>query len=149
MPMNRERYPENWEAISLAIRERAGWKCEICGAPNGVTICRNVHDPSVWRELTFGECEEWAADGWNSEHWHRPIRVILTVHHVGVPYPDGTPGDPHDKMDVRPENLQALCQRCHLYADLPLHIANAHRTRRARKVEAGQMELWGDTDAHH
>lgn len=34
MPMDRSRYPENWEAISLAIRERASWKCEWCGVRN-------------------------------------------------------------------------------------------------------------------
>jgi 5-methylcytosine-specific restriction endonuclease McrA len=32
---NRARYPRDWKAISLAIRERANWKCEECGAANG------------------------------------------------------------------------------------------------------------------
>ena len=32
---NRARYPSNWKAISLSIRERAGWKCERCGADQG------------------------------------------------------------------------------------------------------------------
>jgi 5-methylcytosine-specific restriction endonuclease McrA len=139
--MRREAYPADWESISLAVRERAGWKCELCGAPNKAVICRLKSDPFQWREVSFAECEEWAAFGWHSVQWYRPVRVMLTVHHAGVPKPDGSPGDRHDKSDNRPENLQALCQRCHLYADLDIHIANAHRTRRARKLAAGQLEL--------
>lgn len=44
--------------------------------------------------------------------------VILTTHHIGVdrthPY---APGDPHEKMDCRDENLVVLCQRDHLAAE--------------------------------
>lgn len=32
---NRARYPADWKAISLAIRARAGQRCEQCGAENG------------------------------------------------------------------------------------------------------------------
>lgn len=61
-------YPDDWKTISYRVKKRAGWKCEICGAPND------------WQG-GFG----------------------LTVHHKnGV------------KADCRPENLVALCQRCHL-----------------------------------
>lgn len=35
MPMDRSKYPANWDEISRAIRERAGWRCEFCGIPNG------------------------------------------------------------------------------------------------------------------
>ena len=34
-PENKARYPKDWRAISLRIRERAGNKCEGCGAKNG------------------------------------------------------------------------------------------------------------------
>lgn len=148
MPMQRERYPDDWEAISLAIRERAGWRCETCAAPNGALICRSKAEPFNWRLLEYGESEEYAANGWHDEEWFRPVKVILTVHHRGVPYPDGTPGDPHDKLDVRPENLAALCQRCHWIEDLPIHIEKAHLARRARKLAAGQIEMWEGDDAH-
>lgn len=33
-PENKARYPKNWKEISLRIRERAGNKCEGCGAEN-------------------------------------------------------------------------------------------------------------------
>jgi hypothetical protein len=65
----------------------------------------------------------------------------MSVHHLGAAHDDGSPGDPHDKMDVRPCNLLALCSACHLRRDLPIHMANAARTRRRRKVEAGQLEI--------
>lgn len=34
-PENRNRYPKDWPAISLRIREAAGWRCEWCDAANG------------------------------------------------------------------------------------------------------------------
>ena len=33
-PENKSRYPKDWKAISQRIRERAGDKCEWCGAKN-------------------------------------------------------------------------------------------------------------------
>jgi len=32
--MRKSDYPENWEEISIRVKERAGWKCENCGSPN-------------------------------------------------------------------------------------------------------------------
>lgn len=31
MPMERERYPANWEEIALAKKNSVGWRCEVCG----------------------------------------------------------------------------------------------------------------------
>jgi len=109
MPFDASRYPANWKAISLRIRELEGWQCKFCGAKYG------------------------------QPHPLTGSKVILTVAHLGVPYPDGTPGNPHDKMDVRDENLAALCQRCHLNNDRAEHLLNAAYTRWRRKVEAGQL----------
>lgn len=33
-PENKARYPKDWPAISRAIRDRAGNKCEDCGVEN-------------------------------------------------------------------------------------------------------------------
>ena len=119
MAMDKKRYPKDWDEISKRIRfQRAGGKCEQCGAING--------EPNP---LTGS-------------------KVVLTVHHIGVDYPDGTPGDMHDKMDCRDENLIALCQRCHLLADLPSHMAHAKETRQRKKAEArasvGQLGLFDE-----
>lgn len=108
MPMNKSRYPADWKAISLRIREREGWCCKWCGAENGKP------NPQTGS------------------------KVVLTVAHLGTPHADGTPGNKHDKMDVRDENLAALCQACHLRYDIKEHMQNAARTRRAKRIAGGQ-----------
>lgn len=112
MPMDKRRYPADWKAISLRIRERDGWRCKWCAAENRQP---NPRTGSI---------------------------VILTVAHLGTPHADGTPGDKHDKMDVRDENLAALCQACHLRFDTQEHMQNAARTRRMKRVAAGQVEMF-------
>ena len=113
MPMDRSKYPKDWEAISRRIRfERAGNRCEWCDAENYMP-----------HPVTFS--------------W-----VVLTVAHLGVDKPDGTPGDKRDTMDCRDENLAALCQRCHLNFDRTDHIQSRRINRRARLVEAGQQEMF-------
>lgn len=110
--MDLARYPADWRQISLRIRfERADGRCEWCGAEN------------------------------LQPHPETGSKVILTVAHLGAARPDGTPGDKHDKMDVRDENLAALCQRCHLNYDRDEHQVNAAATRRRRRLQAGQIEL--------
>lgn len=111
MPMDRSRYPADWDRISRRIRERAGWRCEFCGAKHG--------EPNP---LTGS-------------------RVILTVAHVLN----------DDPMDVRDENLKALCQKCHLTLDGPLHAAHAKQTRREKRereaARAGQQAMFDDQAA--
>ena len=31
MPMDRSKYPQNWDDIADAIKDAAGWRCESCG----------------------------------------------------------------------------------------------------------------------
>lgn len=123
MPVDMTRYPVNWPEISLRIKTRAGWKCECTGE------CGTVHPR--------GRCN--VAN--KSPHPLTGSIVILTTAHLGVPYPDGAPGNKHDKMDVRDENLKAMCQYCHLNFDRDEHIANAKASRRRKLIEAGQMEM--------
>lgn len=40
MPMERERYPSDWEQIAMAKKESVGWKCEKCGKQ-----CRKPGEP--------------------------------------------------------------------------------------------------------
>ena len=126
--------PTNWDEISRQIREREGNQCQWCGAPNGEFIQR-VGKGGNWRVVTDAEADALALDG------ERVTRVVLTVAHLGVDYPDGRKGDKHDKMDCREENLAALCQRCHLYFDLEDHVRHAAETRRRKKILAGQLEF--------
>jgi len=32
---HRHLYPKNWEEIARDVKEKAGWKCEVCGAEHG------------------------------------------------------------------------------------------------------------------
>ena len=76
MPVDWSRYPKDWKAIALAVKEAADWVCGDCGRQ-----CRRPGEPFDTHART------------------------MSVHHIGVAKPDGSTGDPHDKMDVRPENL--------------------------------------------
>lgn len=86
----------------------------------------------------IGERGEWRGTDCAGLHFHT---CIIPQYHIAQPHPIYTPGDRHDKMDVRDANLAALCQRCHFLADLDIHIANAAATRRRRRVLAGQLEM--------
>lgn len=136
MRVRRYTYPDNWKEISLQIRQAAGWKCEQCGAPHGAMIQRSDFHPYVWR---------YAQEG-NNHNWSNPKRCVISVHHIGVDKPDGTPGDSRDKMDCRPENLIALCARCHLVADIKVSVKHARDTKlwikRQRAKNAGQLEMF-------
>jgi len=79
--------------------------------------------------------------GANGEQPHY-ITIVLTVAHLGVPYPDGRPGNKHDKSDCRAENLAALCQRCHLNFDRSDHLARARATREGKRRERDAQRGW-------
>jgi hypothetical protein len=57
---------------------------------------------------------------------------------LGAAYDNGKSGDPHDKHDLRRENLVALCDRCHFQADLPLLIEHQ---RKERLRQCGRLAL--------
>lgn len=126
MPMDRSRYPRNWNKVSRTLRRIAGYRCEWCGRANGTPL------PS-------------GATYKKGRRRGMPVPVIVTVAHLGVPYPDGRPGDSSDKHDLRHENLAVLCAKCHLAYDLEHHIKNAKRTKARKKREAalasGQLRL--------
>ena len=57
-------------------------------------------------------------------------RVVLTIAHLD-----------HDTTHNEPDNLRALCQKCHLTYDAKLHAQHAAITRRNKKEAAGQLPL--------
>ena len=140
MPMNRKLYPENWEEISRDIRfNRAGNCCEWCGVKNHAIGARDIygnwHDDDEIQGMKSDEGYRLFNDG-----YPKTIKIILTVAHLGTAKPDGSPGDKHDKMDCRPENLAALCQRCHLNYDRRDHIANRRKTYQKRRIQRYENE---------
>lgn len=112
MPVDKSRYPADWDTIAMAVKETADWRCQDCAMQ-----CRRPDEPFDTHRRT------------------------MSVHHLGVDREDGTPGDMHDKMDCRRENLLALCSKCHLRRDLPSHILHAAETRRRRQLATGQAEM--------
>lgn len=111
------RYPKNWKEVSLRIRARAAGRCECMGACG---LHRTTGGPRRCEERN-GEPAKWAKG-----------KVVLTVAHLD-----------HQPENCADDNLRTLCQRCHLRYDQAHHVANASRTRRERKEQAGQLPLGG------
>jgi hypothetical protein len=143
MPIDYKNYPHNWKTeIRPRILERAKNKCERCGVSNYATIIRNQENKSEYLILRDDGCyytpqglcirlSEMPDGYWDS----KDVCVVLTIAHIYD----------HDPMNCADDNLQALCQRCHLMLDAPLHAQRAARTRR-RQYEArtGQMTMFDD-----
>ena len=47
-PENKHRYPADWNAIALAVKTAADWKCQGCGVQ-----CRRPGDPFTTHRLTL------------------------------------------------------------------------------------------------
>ena len=108
--MDRRLYPHNWRKISESIRHRrAKGRCEWCNALNGFP------------------------------HPNTGSMGVLTVAHLGAPWPDGRAGDKADKHDCRAENLAALCQSCHLAFDRSDNQNTARTKREQRQLIAEPM----------
>ena len=145
MPMDRTRYPRNWQEIAHSIKDRDRWTCQQCGLKHDEIIHRHKTKPEQWVQAGQGELP--------AEYERKKVKVVVSVHHIGAPKEDGTPGDCHDKMDCRDANLITLCARCHFLADLPSHIESAQRSRKNKKrarfeqriAESGQSEFWEAT----
>lgn len=95
LPENRKRYPANWKEIREQILDRAGHRCETCGAEN------------------------------YSSHMLTGSRVVLTIAHLD-----------HVPEHCEPENLRALCQKCHNRYDRE-HRNQTRKRRKEAQIEAG------------
>lgn len=129
-PENRALYPANWKKeIRPAALERAGHKCQHCDVPN-YAVARWAN--GTWqidseRIESFAMSKVEAAINNDVCEWEpgdpKWIVIVLTIAHLN-----------HDPTDNRPENLRALCQRCHLKWDAMLHKTNSYNTRRKHKA---------------
>lgn len=109
-------YPPDWKTISLAVRARAGQKCEWCGAPNRQWILRD-RKPELFQTVRIGETVKKVPfldfsipfpQTFAAKHYRDAgmTKIIITVAHLD-----------RDRANNEPENLAALCQRCHLNHD--------------------------------
>ena len=48
MPMDKARYPADWEAIARKVKEEAGWRCQGCGKQ-----CRRPGEPLDTHQRTL------------------------------------------------------------------------------------------------
>ncbi|MEW6014182.1 MAG: hypothetical protein AB1690_02545 [Candidatus Zixiibacteriota bacterium] len=116
-------YPENWDIIREVILQRAGNCCEFCGVRNHFIIYRDRQGKAYYTDPNqrFNKYS-WGRDGVR----HKNIKVVLTIAHLN-----------HDPRDNRPENLAALCQRCHNRHDVKDRMKN-------RKARLHQVRAVGD-----
>lgn len=116
---NKKRYPPDWKAISSAVKERAGWRCECTGE--------------------CGRREEHAGADRRCPNTHGEIalgftwRVRLTTAHLD-----------HQPENCETANLRAMCECCHLAYDRDHHAETARFRRRAGKATA---DLFDETQA--
>lgn len=134
-PENKQRYPKNWLQIRAAILERAGNCCEKCKAPNRTRIARGdgkdantymLEDADVYCAETgeyLGRCRQ------SEYNVLRMTDVVLTIAHLD-----------HTPENCAPENLLALCQRCHLRYDVEHHKKTAYATRKSAKATADMFD---------
>lgn len=92
--------------------------------------------PDNWKEISLrirkrsgGRCEFCGALNYHP-HPITGSKVILTVAHLD-----------HNPQNCDPENLRALCQKCHLTYDAKHHARTAATTRYKNKINSGQLEL--------
>lgn len=101
LPENRARYPKDWKEIRKRILERARHCCEgVPGHPCGVA--------------NYAVVERWT----NQRGDRKKVKIILTIAHLD-----------HTPENSNPENLRALCQRCHNRYDAKHRAANRKRRR--------------------
>lgn len=135
--MDRSQYPEDWEAISLEVRNNADWTCQECGKPCRPPtmlwhdfVAHLLNDVSdEWYSLTSDEVHNEDTGKWGFVD--RPQRFTLTVAHLN-----------HNPADCRPENLKAMCSVCHLKYDAEHHARSRRNKKHQKLEEAGQLTLF-------
>lgn len=121
MPCDYSKYPPNWKTeIRPAILKRAGNRCEWCGVENHAVGFRDANG-DFWEE----DGERWMP----SDIGEKLIKIVLTIAHIHDPNP----------MNCEPENLAALCQKCHNGHDAKMRQRN--RKKRIEK-ENGVLKLF-------
>ncbi|MFM6189718.1 MAG: hypothetical protein ACKPEN_15590 [Planktothrix sp.] len=133
MPMDRKRYPANWNQIATQIKKKANWYCENCNRP-----CRKPKEdrfqfedrikPTPWADELYQEKYD---EELGTVFLSKLTRFTLTVAHLN-----------HTPEDCRPENLKALCSVCHLRYDAAHHIRSAKANRLKKREAVGQLTLF-------
>jgi cytochrome c553 len=122
-PENKALYPANWNEIRASILKRAGNKCEFCGVANHLVGWRDERGRFVEAPGAMpGELAAERGDG------TKMIRIVLTIAHLD-----------HNPENSHPENLRALCQRCHNRQDQKHRAETRRQTQEAKARKADLM----------
>lgn len=121
MALERDRYPSNWEQMSIDIRIAADHKCQACGKE----CLRPQEKLSDFVLRVYGglKGERWLEARDAIDH---PQKYRLTSAHL-----DQNPAN------NRPSNLKALCMPCHINHDRNFLIKNRY----AKRERKGQLAL--------
>jgi hypothetical protein len=128
MPCNYKNYPLDWfTRIRPAILKRARHCCEKCGLQNYSIVLQQSRIPMV-----EGCTYQWAKE--NLDFYHcleggKAIIIVLTIAHKD-----------HFPMNCDPENLLALCQKCHNQMDQK-HRAKTRQKNRREALEKSAPSL--------
>lgn len=95
MPMDRSRYPADWDAIARRVKDEAGWWCEGCGKQ-----CRRPGEPfdSHRRTLTVAHLDH------DPSNCRRDNLAALCApchlrYDAGITRKRGKPGKPGDRTE--------------------------------------------------
>ena len=120
-PENKKHYAgKTWQYFRAWTLKRALNKCQFCGVIN-----HRIGSRSTWGYfLPEHFIKKMTPDDYK---FHFPIgkgklfKIVLTVAHLD-----------HDPTNNHPDNLRALCQKCHLNYDQEQHQKNAAETRKTK-----------------
>lgn len=109
-----------WKKIRTEILDRAQNKCEWCFRPNRQVAYVMADGWINPEEGLFFDWNGAACRYIRMSEWPegRLVETVLTIAHLD-----------HNPANNSPENLRALCQRCHNNYDVPHRKANARATR--------------------
>jgi 5-methylcytosine-specific restriction endonuclease McrA len=120
-PENKHLYPKNWKQIRKSILERANNHCEFCGVENYAEGYRDSEGKFV---ESYGMQQE--ADALDGE---KIIKIVLTIAHLD-----------HNPQNCYPENLRALCQKCHLNYDIEHHKETRRNSKKLPLFDKGKVD---------
>lgn len=113
MPIDKSRYPPDWDSRSERIQKRDHYTCQHCGAKKG-ELGQHTDDGQWLKEATIHAL---VGRGKLKQEMLQMKKAVLTVAHLD-----------HDETnwEVKDERLLTLCATCHLRYDM-----NDNQRRRA------------------
>jgi len=111
MPIDYNRYPEDWKQTVERIRKRSQDRCEACGLKNhsfAYSVPFYIRDGRYKQRRIWFRSKQDAEREALGENIVTRVKVVLTVAHLD-----------HDETNhqVTDDRLKHLCQVCHLRYD--------------------------------